>query len=173
MYDARLPWPSLEATGRFFALTMPVVTVPDRPKGAPIAMVASPTATLLESASGSGSSLRFPTPLSLSTAMSYPWALPTTCASYFLPSEKVAVSLPPCAALATTWLLVRMWPSLSKTKPVPVPSSPPPEERIVTTLGSALAAIPATDLGERLSFPGSPEELIVVLPPLALRSATQ
>ncbi len=40
--------PSLEATGRFFALMMPVVTVLDRPKGAPIAIVESPTATLSE-----------------------------------------------------------------------------------------------------------------------------
>ncbi len=49
MYDAWLPLPSLEATGRFLALMMPVVTVSDSPKGAPIAMVASPTATFSES----------------------------------------------------------------------------------------------------------------------------
>src|SRR5690606_4307990 len=33
MYEAFEPVPSLEATGRFFALMMPVVTVLDRPKG--------------------------------------------------------------------------------------------------------------------------------------------
>lgn len=43
-----MPEPSLEATGRSFAETMPVVTVFDRPKGAPIAMVESPTATWSE-----------------------------------------------------------------------------------------------------------------------------
>ncbi len=43
---------------------------------------------------------------------------------------------------------------------------------MVTTLGSALEAMPATDLGERFSFSGSPEELIVVAPP-SLRSAAQ
>lgn len=36
-------------TGRFSALTMPVVTVPCRPSGAPIAMTASPTTTEAES----------------------------------------------------------------------------------------------------------------------------
>ncbi len=46
--------PSLEATGRFLALMMPVVTVLERPKGAPIAIVESPTATLSESPSVSG-----------------------------------------------------------------------------------------------------------------------
>ncbi len=54
MYEAWLPLPSLEATGRFLALMMPVVTVSDRPKGAPIAMVASPMATLSESPRVSG-----------------------------------------------------------------------------------------------------------------------
>ncbi len=54
MYEFLLPVPSPEATGRFLALTMPVVTVLDRPNGAPIAIVASPTATLSESPSASG-----------------------------------------------------------------------------------------------------------------------
>src|SRR4051812_47938681 len=57
MYEAEDPWPSLEATGRWTALTMPVVTVPDRPKGAPMAMVASPTAAWSELPSGSGDSV--------------------------------------------------------------------------------------------------------------------
>ena len=49
----------------------------------------------------------------------------------------------------TTWLLVRMWPCSSRTKPVPVPCSPPPLTCRVTTLGRALAAIPATLSGAR------------------------
>ncbi len=55
MYEALLsPLLSLEATGRFLALMMPVVTVFDRPKGAPMAIVSSPTATLSESPRVSG-----------------------------------------------------------------------------------------------------------------------
>lgn len=54
MYEALLPPPSLEATGRSLALMMPVVTVPERPKGAPMAIVASPTCTLPDLPSGSG-----------------------------------------------------------------------------------------------------------------------
>ncbi|CAM5584032.1 hypothetical protein SCALM49S_00995 [Streptomyces californicus] len=45
MYEFLLLWPSPDATGRFFALMMPVVTVFEEPKGAPIAIVESPTAT--------------------------------------------------------------------------------------------------------------------------------
>ena len=70
MYEALQPCPSLEATGRCTALTMPVVTVPDRPYGAPIAMVASPTAALSELPSGSGVSLALPAFFSLTTATS-------------------------------------------------------------------------------------------------------
>src|SRR5690349_3894700 len=54
MYELLPPLPSPEATGRFLALMMPVVTVLDRPKGAPIAIVESPTATWSELPSGSG-----------------------------------------------------------------------------------------------------------------------
>ncbi len=50
---------------------------------------------------------------------------------------------------ATTWLLVRMWPLSSRTKPVPVPDSAEPFTCRVTTPGSALAAIPATLSGAR------------------------
>ncbi len=39
---------------RLRAQTMPVVTVPDRPSGAPIAMAVSPTFSLLESANVAG-----------------------------------------------------------------------------------------------------------------------
>ena len=40
-------------TGRFRALTMPLVTVLSRPSGAPTAITGSPTTTELESPSGS------------------------------------------------------------------------------------------------------------------------
>lgn len=54
MYEFLLLEPSPDATGRFFALMMPVVTVFERPKGAPIAIVESPTATPSELPRGSG-----------------------------------------------------------------------------------------------------------------------
>src|SRR6478752_500974 len=56
MYELLPPEPSPEATGRFFALMMPVVTVLDRPNGAPIAIVESPTATWSELPRDSGAS---------------------------------------------------------------------------------------------------------------------
>lgn len=94
---------------------------------------------------------------------------------YFLPSEKVAVSLPPSAAGATTWLLVRMWPCLSKTKPVPVPLSELPVASMVTTLGRAFLAIAATEVEARLRSLELPEVVTVVeLEALSLlRSAAQ
>ncbi|CAM5227777.1 hypothetical protein SBADM41S_03049 [Streptomyces badius] len=94
-----------------------------------------------------------------------------------MPSENVADSSPDSAAEATTWLLVRMWPSLSYTKPVPVPPSPsPPCASIVTTLGSAFAATPATvPAGRFRSLGVSEADTVVELPdePLSLRSAAQ
>ena len=40
------PLPLPDVTGRFFALIMPLVTVPESPNGDPIAITASPTSTL-------------------------------------------------------------------------------------------------------------------------------
>ncbi len=94
--------------------------------------------------------------------------MPITSASYFLPFGKVALSLPPSTASATTWLLVTMWPCLSKTKPVPVPPSPLlPSASIVTVLGSALAVTPATVPGSRLTSPPLVEAETVVEPVLS------
>ena len=45
------------------------------------------------------------------------------------------------------FLFVRMKPSLRMITPDPVPVSPPPETPMVTTDGSSLAAIDATDVG--------------------------
>ncbi len=86
-----------------------------------------------------------------------------------MPSGKVALSLPPSTASATTWLLVTMWPSLSKTNPVPVPPSPLlPSAWMVTVLGSALAATPATVPASRLREPPVSEAETVVEPPPSL-----
>jgi hypothetical protein len=77
----------------------------------------------------------------------------------------VAVTLPPSTASATTWLLVTMWPWVSKTKPVPVPPSPSLDSAwMVTVEGSALAATPATVPGSRLTDPPLSEAETVVEP---------
>ncbi len=69
-----------------------------------------------------------------------------------------------------------MWPSLSYTKPVPVPPSPSPDfASMVTTLGRALAATPATVPASRLKSFGLLEAATVVDPeePDPLLSAAQ
>src|SRR5450631_3468855 len=67
-------------TGRFSALTMPVVTVPARPSGLPTAMTWSPTLMVLASPRTMG--LRSLGPLvNLMTARSVDGSVPTTVAS--------------------------------------------------------------------------------------------
>lgn len=123
---------------------MPEVTVFERSKGAPMATTGSPTCTFSELPRLSG--LRPRTPLTLTTARSYPESRPTSSAVTLSPVLKVtAISL----ESATTWLLVRMWPCSSRTKPVPVPLPFSPRTCRVTTPGSAVAAIPATLPGAR------------------------
>lgn len=91
-------------TGRLSAETMPVVTVPVSPSGAPIATTGSPTRTESESPSASGTS---PSTSTLMTARSYSAVRPTIVAVASRPSENVTTSAPPSAsAPATTWLLV-------------------------------------------------------------------
>src|SRR4051812_34770190 len=63
---------------RFRALTMPVVTVPGRSSGAPIAIVVSPTFSRLESAKVAG--VRPLAPVSLMTARSFTGSVPTIVA---------------------------------------------------------------------------------------------
>lgn len=78
------------------------------------------------------------------------------------------MSLPPSTASATTWLLVTMWPWVSKTKPVPVPPSPLLDSAsMVTVLGTALAATPATVPGSRLTEVPLSEAATVVEPVLS------
>ncbi len=70
-----------EATSieRFSALMMPLVTVPARPSGAPIAIAVSPTLSLSESANSSG--VRPEASVSLMTARSLSGSVPTSSAS--------------------------------------------------------------------------------------------
>src|SRR5665648_537679 len=62
-----------------------------------------------------------------------------------LPSEKSTVVLPFAAPASTTWLLVRMKPSLRITNPEPVPTATGPLTLIVTTAGRLLAATSAME----------------------------
>src|SRR4051794_28501162 len=97
------------------ALTTPVVTVPDRPNGLPIATTPSPTFTFEESANVSGWSLLDDTDTRI-TAMSLDASAPTTRAEALLPSANCTWIEPPPE---TTWSLVTMSPRLSTTNPDP------------------------------------------------------
>src|SRR5690349_12025472 len=68
-----------------------------------------------------------------------------TCAFTVEPSLKPTVMLPPPEARATTWLLVRMLPSLDSTMPEPEPEPWLPETLIFTTEGSTVAATFSTE----------------------------
>ncbi len=108
---------------RLSALTMPVVTVPSRPNGLPMATTPSPTRTPLESANCSGCSSDFGAS-TLITATSVEESVPTTFALAFLPSANVTVIE---FAPSTTCWFVAMWPSPSITKPEPSACDPWPE----------------------------------------------
>src|ERR1700758_4004600 len=128
-----LPASPVVDTGRFSALMIPVVTVPDRPSGDPIATTGWPTRRSVEEPIVMG--VRPETPCTRITAISLVGSAPTTVKGAVRPSEKVTVvfgagppgapglggapggpRLPPglfpgLAAAATTWLLVRISPS--------------------------------------------------------------
>ena len=102
-YDGSLPALAPVVTGRWVALMMPVVTVPARPSGEPIAMHWSPTTTSSELPSvATGSPVRS----TFSTARSYAGDRPTMRPLAVDPSLKCTVIVPPSAASATTWLFV-------------------------------------------------------------------
>ena len=76
-------------TGRLSALTMPVVTVPSRPSGEPIATTSWPTRRLAEDPRVIG--VRPDTPWARTTAMSLAGSAPTTVNGAVRPSAKVTV----------------------------------------------------------------------------------
>lgn len=141
-----LPEPSEEETGRFSALTMPLVTVLSRPNGEPIATTSWPTLRSLELPSVAA--VRPDWPSALITARSVTGSRPTMSALAVLPSLNDTVTEPPSAAASTTWLLVRMSPSLEMMMPVPLPpdSSPElsPRTLICTVEGRTLDATAST-----------------------------
>ncbi len=105
---------------RCSAETTPVVSVRSRPKGLPIAIVGSPTWTSLEEPSGSALRLS-PSGSTLSSARSVDGSLPTILALTVFLSANWTVTESGVAP-SITWLLVRMSPLASMTKPEPVAS---------------------------------------------------
>ena len=96
---------------RSSALTMPVVALPERPKGLPIATTPSPTCTFDESPNVSGRSSEVGTDTRI-TAMSLddpvPPGSPTPCVRW---RTRTRIEPPP----STTWAFINMSPRLSIT----------------------------------------------------------
>ena len=94
---------------RISALTMPMVAVPSRPNGLPMATTMSPTLSSSELPSGtngrSGASI-------LRSATSVPMSRPTSRASNTRPSPSATMMV---VASATTWLLVTIRPRPAST----------------------------------------------------------
>src|ERR1700679_4368042 len=84
-----LPVSPVVETGRLSALTIPVVTVPDRPSGEPTAITGWPTRRLADDPRLTGVSPD--TPCTRTTAMSVVGSVPTTVNSAVRPSENVTV----------------------------------------------------------------------------------
>src|SRR5918997_3513238 len=103
--------------GRPIPLTIPVVTLIPTSSGLPMAMTGSPTPTVLESPSVSGSSN--PSAAStFTTATSVEGSSPTISASSRIP---LANSMETFSAPSTTCWLVTMYPCSSSTNPDPPP----------------------------------------------------
>src|SRR3954452_20023279 len=85
------------------------------------------------------------TPSALITPMSVTGSVPTTLARAVLPSLKFTVIVPPSPARETTWLLVRIVPSVRRMMPDPEPDPDWPETLILTTEGSTEAATFSTE----------------------------
>ncbi len=155
-------WPPLSPgtwTVRSSALTMPEVTVLDRPSGAPSATTGWPTRTVSDDPSAI--TFRSRGGVMWSTARSVCGSRPVIVAGTAAPSEKSTLTEPPSAAIEITWLFVRMYPSARITSPEPFP--PPPEALlalIVTTDGSTLFATDSTwHADSRLPPAPLPDEL--------------
>src|SRR4029450_5017733 len=84
-------------------------------------------------------------PSTCTTARSYAGERPTNRAFVVTPLSVTTWTVPPFAATETTWLLVRMCPELSMTKPEPVPRAELPSTLSWTTLGSSGWATSATE----------------------------
>ena len=102
-------------------------------------------------------------PSTLMTATSAPGSRPRILADAVRPSWNDTVSEPPSAASATTWLFVRMTPSLLMTMPEPVPLPFWPVKAIETTLGRTFAETDSIELSSEalLIVPVSVEVAVV------------
>src|SRR6478736_1206027 len=112
---------------------MPLVTVDSSPNGEPIATTPWPTARSEDLPIVAG--VR---PLTFSawiTAVSVSGSVPSTLAFADVPSLKETEMEPELPAIATTWLLVRIWPSELRMMPEPDPASCGPATSILTTEG--------------------------------------
>ena len=125
--------PAATETGRFSALTMPVVTVAFRPYGEPTATTVCPTLRSLDLPSEAG--VRSETSSAWITATSVSGSVPMTLARLVVPSLKFTVIEPSSPAPATTWLLVRILPSSLSTMPEPDPAPELPVTLTFTTEG--------------------------------------
>ena len=92
---------------RSSALTMPEVTVPDSPSGAPSATTGWPTRTASDDADRDH--LQVARRLTWSTARSVWGSRPVMVAGTVAPSENTTLTDPPPTAAEITWLLVRMY----------------------------------------------------------------
>lgn len=137
------PWPwswSAETvTSRSSAEMMPLVTVPVRPSGEPIATTSSPILTLSELPRLAALSPE--ASLSLISARSFLLSVPTTSASYVFPSFVVTLT---DEAPEITWLFVMISPSPVMITPEPVAWPEPDCALISTMLGLTASATPET-----------------------------
>ncbi len=118
---------------------MPLVTVPVRPSGEPIATTCWPTFTASESPRVAA--FRPEASRSLISARSLLLSVPTTSAVYCLPSLVVTFT---DEAPETTWLLVMISPSPVMITPEPVEEPAADVALISTMLGLTASATPAT-----------------------------
>ena len=122
---------------------MPVVTVASRPSRAPTAITPSPTTTSEDRPNCNGTSA-LPSDMEDGKVVGDIAANDLGVLLEVPSGELHGRWLPPDAARETTWLLVRTCPSVSMTKPDPVPEPSASLTRTVTTLGRVAAAICAT-----------------------------
>jgi hypothetical protein len=124
---------------RSSADTMPAVTVPVSPSGAPNASTVSPTATPSSVPKVMG--VRPVTPTARTRARSWVLSAATTLAGTVRPVDCRTLTVPP---ESVTWLLVRIRPSDETTTPEPSADSFAPSTRTVTMLGDTRAATAAS-----------------------------
>ena len=134
---------------------MPALTDPSRPSGLPMASTVSPTcrSALLPSVAG----VRPLTSVGLDHGqVGGRVAAEDLGVGGRAVGERDASVDPPSAAWATTWLLVRIWPSELMTMPEPLPAPASDSKLIETTLGRTAAAACESGSGALSVSPADP-----------------